>query len=195
MDDLIIGESNFEYGITSLARVLCDRVSPGAIATAIEREGISKWDRYGRFVLYKADSVEGRQALDIVAQVWSLESSEGQASEDYDPADPAYEPRGGPGDPSQMFGWMPGSVPNFKQAGQPPNLRGKSSGHTKTLDTLYLVIMALLNANKINIKDRGYVKRIQLLVEDFGYSVNDDTIRNHLNPDRMSDALLRRERV
>ena len=192
MDELITGLSNFEHGITSLGDVLDSGVSHGAVATAIEREGIYQWDRYGRYVHYEPDSPEAREALDLVARSWGAASYEDP--DNYEESD-SDDGRHGPKNPFQMLGWMPGHVPNFKQSGQPPNLRGKSSGQTKTLDTLYLVIMALLNASKINIKDRGYVKRIQLLVEDFGYSVNDDTIRNHLNPDRMSDALLRRERV
>jgi len=67
---------------TSLIRLLDgddegkDRVTVGALATAIEREGVHGWDRFGRFNRHKPDSPEAQAVLDALAAYGASDADE-----------------------------------------------------------------------------------------------------------------------
>jgi hypothetical protein len=97
----------------SLATLYCNsRVSAGALADAIEREGVWGWDRFDRFRHFKEGHREREEALDRLAR---------QVAADTDPRvekpdlDPLY-------DTFFFYGWMARQRPDFAKLGESQQL-------------------------------------------------------------------------
>ena len=145
---------------TSLAELLGKKISVAALATAIEKEGIRTWDRFGRFVKASvgdaSDSYSQAQALDLVAHVNKLfeekqDTYEQQGElhrylEDYD-------------SPLFRFGWPADECPDFgkyvpahpvpeeiRRAGQP---QAEGLLGTRERNSLYAIIRVLLKEAKM----------------------------------------------
>lgn len=101
----------------ALARLHFDAgVSIGALATAIENDGVCGWDRFGRYKRFDKDSQEAGVPLDRLAL---------QYARNENPMD-----SGGPDDsidaPLNLWGWPKKELPDFGavEAGQPrPKVR------------------------------------------------------------------------
>ena len=165
---------------TSLRDLLRRTISPGAIATAIEKQGISGWDRFGRFHDFEKDADECKHPLDLLAAVYAYESTEGQPNDDVQ--HPLDECAGTPGNPFELYGWRTGSVPKFDEEPHTlaPARSKRSAAETKERQSLLVIIAGLMKQCKIERGQPGTVKQVKSAVEFVGASMDEETIRGHL---------------
>lgn len=92
--------------VVSLGDLIRDEISVGALATAIENEGIYCYDRYGRFLT--ADCKAKVEALDLLAEMyaWSIGADEDRSPLDMDQEQEIWK--------YEKYGWPVEGVPNFE---------------------------------------------------------------------------------
>ena len=78
-------------------------VSAGALAGAIEQEGVWGWDRFDRFRRFAKDAPQCNEALDRLARQVVADSDPQGGGADLDPAS----------DPFFFYGWRAGQRPDF----------------------------------------------------------------------------------
>jgi hypothetical protein len=96
------------WSLSNLLNRSEDRKDVGALATAIEVDGIWGWDRYLRFTQFKAGSPEALAALDALAEQAAYEVRDEQG------AAAAMSPsESGAGSTPWVYGWPDDRLPNF----------------------------------------------------------------------------------
>ena len=160
---------------------LLDFSSPvpvATLATAIERHGISGWDRFGRFI--ENDETIKKNALEALGRYVDWFSKEYLVFQwpDY--------PTGNISDcplesELRRFAWKVGALPNFEEIGatieampEPPRSK---SGETRRHDTLMVLVAALAKQAGIDFAERGASRRIMEATERIGAPVSEDTIQ------------------
>ena len=157
------------------------QISPGVLASSIEKEGIQTYDRFGRRISANGESPESlrvkEHALDLLAQHYgnldSLEYEENFWRYDDHP----LELFGWPEDEAPDFsGYESESVPQAVMASHPmekvPRIDAK---HT------YLLILAVLfKEAEIDFNSRGTAGLIAHATEVLGSPVSEQTVRNVL---------------
>ncbi len=116
-------------------------VSIATLATAIERNGIQGWDRFGRFKTFKQDEAMFERALDFLASEAAF-NTEGRHEQS--PFERAADDFEGP-----CFGWREGALPDFKaieaeQAGAPVQPKRNPSADIKAEGNNLRIIGGLL---------------------------------------------------
>ncbi len=154
----------------------------GTLATAIEKNGIYTWDRFGRFGL--ADEAGKVEALGLLAAQYAWKQ------ELYSRGQSPLEQCEGPDSVFERYGWKTKVCPDFNvirlgQSEREP--RQSKSGETNSRNTLLVIIAALCDYSAIDPAGRSAAGQIAKLTEEFGAAVTDDTIRNVLS--KIPDAL------
>jgi hypothetical protein len=107
-----------EQSFVSLRDALAtENIAIGTLATAIEKEGIWTWDRFGRRGL--ADSIAKEKALQLLADQYAWELI--QDDPDTDTLSP-LDSNDGPQDYFWRFGWPASSLPDFEVIGKDVDL-------------------------------------------------------------------------
>lgn len=106
--DAITSQEEEEEDSFFSLRTLLESNDVATLATAIEKEGIYHWDRFGRFV--RADEESQEKALRLLANVYEYESNVEKSHEQH-PLDISS----GLGDPFSLFGWRRDTLPNFEK--------------------------------------------------------------------------------
>jgi hypothetical protein len=165
-------------GYMSLGEALRQGNSPGAIATAIETEGIFCWDRFGRWKQVIAGSKEANDALDLCARVYEYECTS-HDSEDVHPTDACA---GDPDDPFGLLGWPLKPAPGFAEQKISPvkPTAARASAETNRRQTYLTFIEGLLRHNNLPSDDRYTTGKLKVLFEPMGLGITDDTIRSVL---------------
>ncbi len=91
----------------SVNHCLRDGVTEGALATAIEKEGVYTWDRFGRFRCFKPPAPEAESVLSVLANVYARYSSD--APDDLDDGDDDS-----PDSLLRLCGWPKPKLPDFR---------------------------------------------------------------------------------
>lgn len=89
----------------SIGSLLYNGVAVGAIATAVEQEGVHGWDRYGRFRRFDATSPEGAAALKALADQQAAIERDEQRPSELDELDSDFS----------RYGWLESDQPDFKR--------------------------------------------------------------------------------
>lgn len=153
-------------------------VSMATLATAIERHGISGWDRFGRYL--ENDETIKKKALEALGSYvdWCAEEARKFKWPEYPSLDISDYPLEGE---LNGFAWKVDAQPNFEEIGatieampEPP--RSKSA-ETRRHDTLLVLVAALAKQAGIDIAERGASRRIMEATERIGAPVSEDTIQ------------------
>ena len=177
MDYIPNDESN---PFQSLADLILKNESIAILAEAIDSGGIYCWDRFGRFK--KDDKSYKETALDLLAKHrdWERESAFSR-EEEQNPLEDYMHPLYG-------FGWAKKVLPKFDEIRknidlvEPPKSK---SAVTKINNSYLLVIAAFGNKLNLDISKEGKVggavaPRIKEIIDDFGSSLNVETIQKML---------------
>jgi len=89
---------------------LVDQIPIAILATAIEKVGIYTWDRFGRFVLAKAEDQEKALSALALQHEWEIERFHGD-----DPRSPLDQAVGTGDSNFDLFGWATMALPDFDQ--------------------------------------------------------------------------------
>ena len=170
----------------SVVDLLKEKVPVSKLATAIEKEGVQTYDRFGRRIpVTKKDeklTVIKDRALDLLANYYALTGLEGliPVSLDDDNFSDLF-------DPLQNFGWPKDDLPKFDKMplevepeGIHKSVALDSEPHIRTRHTYQTIIAALCEHSKINYLERGVAVKIAKMTDEIGASVSDDTIRSLL---------------
>jgi hypothetical protein len=153
--------------------------NPQALATAIEREGIWGWDRYGRFVNFSIDTPDAKRIMDLIA-----EEHEYQISADPLPDEIAfYREQFDPDDLSRGFGWAKAVLPELiANPDLPKSPIKRKSAETRERSTLYKLIAALCYGLEFDISEsnKTRVNTLQDYLGQLGFELDSNTVRNHL---------------
>ena len=90
----------------SVNKCLRDGVTEGTLATAIEKEGVYTWDRFGRFTCFKPGTREADEVLDALARVYERDHGLHGGHPDEDDC-------GVPDSPLDLGGWPRTALPDF----------------------------------------------------------------------------------
>lgn len=168
-------------------------VSIAALATAIERHGVSGWDRFGRY--RENDETIKKKALDALGDYVDWLREEHRKNEW--PNFPSFEVSDYPlSDELSAFAWKTDALPNLEEIGasietmpEPPR---RQSDTTRRTDTLLVLIAALAKEANIDVSARGAAQRIKSATERLGIPVSADTIKRFI--DAIPDTLEKREK-
>jgi hypothetical protein len=144
-----MSESNFDlndvdfFAITGL---LEQGVTIAQLATAIEKEGIQGWDRYGRYKVFKKDDREFTLALDFLAGQYEWQSNvdncQSHAPSPLDQVDIDH--------PACLLGWSRATLPKFGAQTEhivpEPRRPEPKNGAAKRLETADLALIGALLA-------------------------------------------------
>lgn len=170
--------------------VLSNEESIAVLATAIEKNDIYCWDRFGRF--NKATESDKRNALDLLAEQHKWEREQ-EPPYEQNPLEAEYH------HPLYLFGWAKNVLPKFddiRNSLTEVNPPQRQSAETKRKTTLLVAIAALghklgLKINREGKSERGVSVKLQKIIEEFGQDMSDDTIRNFLG--ELPEAIERRQ--
>ncbi|MEO6308627.1 MAG: hypothetical protein ABIO96_00055 [Nitrospiraceae bacterium] len=186
----------------SLADLLSQKMQVAILASAIEKDGIYTWDRFGRMIKAKKDGSDdlysNGRALDLLALVYrnaidaqnAIDAGFGhKAMHDLDQFIEDFD------SPLVRFGWPSDECPEFEtykpehsmpksiSKGSPPDEYGPLGPKERT--SLYFIIRALMKIGKIQIEPLEPYKVAESIVpmtsdenEKGGLSVN--TVATHL---------------
>lgn len=132
---------------TDLGTFLRRDITTGTLATAIEKDGIDGWDRYGRMKHYAPDSAEAQEALDLLADQAAYTGEPGVQS----PLDRAdMYPEAG----FWRLGWLDENLPKFDEiaAGQMVDPRPQSTAKRQNADLAIIGSLLLFISGKIGTK-------------------------------------------
>ena len=149
--------------LVSLFDLLRKGYTPAQLATAVEKHGVSGWDRFGRFGQFKPTSDGARSALDSLAAYQSaLNEAYERADQELDNPEPG-DPYPGLDDPLDLlaehthtvllhhFGWPPDKLPSIDRTVQhppPPTRKISSRSADETLNALGGLLLVLRDLNK-----------------------------------------------
>lgn len=149
--------------LVTLFDLLRDGCTPAQLATAIEKHGVSGWDRFGRFGTFKPTSDGAGSALDILADFQSaIIQSYTEAEKELEnmgPDDPYPSPEYpldlfafSPGLKAiHMFGWLPDKLPPIDRTVQhppPPTTKISPRSANETLNALGGLLLVLKDLNE-----------------------------------------------
>jgi hypothetical protein len=142
-----------------------ERISPGALATVIEKHGVQGWDRYGRFTSFK-EGDEGlkkahyEEALDAVAAQADHEWK--SAFEQYPDQSPA-DAFAGDATPFSRYGWRKSKLPSFadSQEGE-ASAPSRPPPQQKKLENANAVLLGVMKLLLVDDKDREHFTLNQL---------------------------------
>jgi hypothetical protein len=153
--------------------------NPQALATAIEREGIWGWDRYGRFVNFSIDTPDAKRIMDMIAVEHGYQIYGGQLSEEVE----FYREQFDPDDPARTFGWAKAVLPELIiNPDEPKSPIKRKSAETREASTLYKLIAALCYGLEFDISEsnKTRVNTFQDYLGQLGFELDNNTVRNHL---------------
>ena len=149
--------------LVTLFDLLHDGCTPAQLASAVEKHGVSGWDRFGRFGQFKPPSDGARSALDTLADYHSaLNDAYERANQELDNPEPG-DPYPGLDDPLDFlaehthtvplhhFGWPPDKLPSIDRTVQhppPPTRKISSRSADETLNALGGLLLVLRDLNK-----------------------------------------------
>lgn len=145
--------------LITLAELLAEGVSIGALATAIESAGIWGWDRYGRFTKFKPKDQGATEALDLLA-------AEASRSQDPDEESPLDESERMGDQRYRQHGWMKEELPDFDgiQATLPDVPRSPPDSRvTRTDLTIIAALLSFIEGEKPFKAHPEYVNETQLI--------------------------------
>ena len=149
--------------LVTLFDLLRKGYTPAQLATAVEKHGVTGWDRFGRFGPFKPTSDGARSALDTLADYHSaLNDAYERADQELanlEPGDP-YPGLDDPLDfltehthtvPLHHFGWPPDKLPPIDRTIQhppPPKSKVSTRSADETLNALGGLLLVLRDLHK-----------------------------------------------